>query len=269
MLIVCDVGNTEITIGVFAHIGSSAVGKRGRISTHAATVPHAPRDSASLALELRSLLKVWGLRSELFTGAAIASVVAPITEPLATAIGQIFPLVPVVLTTTTAMPISVHVDEPLRVGIDRIINAFAALELYGVDAICIDFGTATTFDCVTADRVFHGGVIMPGVRTSAASLVKHAPRLADIDLQVPARVIGTNTDACIRAGVLYGAADAADGIAARIKSEWPGSQMPIVIATGGLSHVMRSICRSFDRVEPDLTLHGIRLAFALADRPGN
>src|SRR4029079_12131678 len=127
------------------------------------------------------------------------------------------------------LPIRLDVDEPLTVGADRIINTLAAVTLYQVDTLVVDFGTATTFDCITADGRFIGGVIMPGLRTSADQLARRAAKLPATELTPPERVIGRRTEECIRAGVLFGAADAVDGIVNRIRKEWPRGR----VAEGG------------------------------------
>ncbi len=270
MLIVFDVGNTETTVGLF---DGDVLRGQWRYTTRVAP-PDAFGSGNLGALRtnddheetLRRLLRESDVPVDttLVTAVAIASVVSDATAALSQAVERVVGVSPLVITAASAHALSMtlDVDEPLNVGIDRIINTFAAHRLYHADAICVDLGTASTFDCITADGVFLGGVIMPGVHTAAASLVRHAPRLADVELRAPDRIIGRNTDACIRAGVLFGAADAIDGLVGRIKAEWPREQTPIVIATGGLVHVMRSHCRSFDRVEPTLTLVGIRLAHA-------
>jgi type III pantothenate kinase len=161
------------------------------------------------------------------------------------------------------LPIRLQVDEPLTVGADRIVNTLAASRLWGVDAIVVDLGTATTFDCITADGVFLGGVIAPGVRTSADTLVRKTSKLPATDLVAPRRAIGTRTEECIRAGVMFGQAEAIDGIVRRIRAEWPGGGRPICVATGGLAELFKPLCSSFDRVEPHLTLEGVRLAHSL------
>ena len=127
-----------------------------------------------------------------------------------------------------ALPIRLDVDEPLTVGADRIINTLAASRLYGRDTVVVDLGTATTFDCITADGVFLGGVIAPGVRTSAETLFRRTSKLPATELRAPAKVIGTRTEECIRAGVVYGAADAVDGIVRRIIKAWPRPGTPLV-----------------------------------------
>ena len=150
-----------------------------------------------------------------------------------------------------------------RSGADRIINTLAASRKFKRDAIVVDLGTATTFDCITRDGVFLGGVIAPGVRTSAETLFRRTSKLPATELVAPARVIGTRTEECIRAGVMFGAAESIDGIVRRIKSEWPNDETPIVIGTGGLAETFAPLCRSFDAVDPFLTLYGLALAYGL------
>jgi type III pantothenate kinase len=162
------------------------------------------------------------------------------------------------------LPITLDVDEPLTVGADRVVNTLAAVRLFERDTIVVDFGTATTFDCITADGRFIGGVIMPGIRTAADELVRRTAKLPATELTPPERVIGRRTEDCIRAGVLWGTADAVDGIIRRIRSEWPGAGegdlRPFVVATGGLAPLVAPLTEEIETVQPDLTLVGLRLA---------
>jgi type III pantothenate kinase len=160
---------------------------------------------------------------------------------------------PVTVDGHSRLPITLDVDEPLTVGADRILNTIAAARLFGRDTIVVDFGTATTFDCITGDGKFLGGVIMPGVRTAADALIARTAKL-------PAHVIGRRTEDCIRAGVLLGAADAVDGLVRRIKAEWPRPTPPNVIATGGLASLVAPLAKEIEAVHPDLTLTGLRIA---------
>ena len=170
---------------------------------------------------------------------------------------------PVILVDARApLPIRVDVDEPLTVGADRLINTLAASRLFERDAVVVDMGTATTFDCITSDGVFIGGVIAPGVQTALETLVRRTSKLPATELVVPPSVIGRRTEDCIRAGVMFGQAEAIDGIVRRIKQSWPRKQEPIVVATGGLAETFRTLCKEFDRVEPHLTLMGLQMAFA-------
>jgi type III pantothenate kinase len=173
---------------------------------------------------------------------------------------------PVVVDARASLPIALAVDEPLTVGADRVINTLAASRLYASDAIVVDMGTATTFDCITAEGTFLGGIIAPGIRTSSETLTRRTSKLPATELVAPTRAIGTRTEECIRAGVMFGAADSIDGLVGRIKREWPRETAPLVIATGGFAEPMSRICTSFDRVEPYLTLQGLRLSYEILTR---
>ena len=158
-------------------------------------------------------------------------------------------------------------DEPATVGADRIVNTLAASQLYQRDVIVVDLGTATTYDCITADGTFLGGVIQPGVGlTSSETLVRKTAMLPATALAAPVKAIGTNTVDCIKAGVIFGAADSIDGVIRRIKREWPTPATPYVIATGGLAPVFETLCQEFDEVDTALTLKGLRLAHSLLAR---
>jgi type III pantothenate kinase len=160
----------------------------------------------------------------------------------------------------SGLPVTLDVDEPMTVGADRIVNVLAAVDRYHADVIVVDFGTATTFDCITADARFLGGVIMPGLRTAADQLTRRTAKLPATELKAPLRVIGRRTEECIQAGVLYGTADAVDGIVRRIRAEWPAGRAPRVVATGGLAPVVAPLTTSIEHTIPDLTLHGLRIA---------
>src|SRR5213083_1687400 len=141
-----------------------------------------------------------------------------------------------------------------------ILNTLAAAQLFHRDTIVVDFGTATTFDCITAEGRFLGGVIMPGIRTASDALIRGTAKLPATELTPPAHTIGRRTDEAIRAGVLLGTADAVDGVVRRIKAEWPNKQTPQVIATGGLAALVAPLVREIESVHPDLTLTGLRFA---------
>lgn len=252
MILVFDVGNTETTIGLF---------DEDRVAAHWRVTTDAARTGDETGVLLRSLLAAAEVDMTSLQGVAIASVVPAATGPLVEACARWLGIAALLIDGESDLPIRLQVDEPRTVGADRIVNTLAASRLYGTDAIVVDLGTATTFDCITADGVFLGGVIAPGVRTSAETLVRRTSKLPATDLVAPERVIGTRTEECIRAGVIFGAAESIDGLVRRIRAEWPGGGRPICIATGGLAETFRPICSSFDRVEAHLTLHGLRLAY--------
>lgn len=252
MIIAFDVGNTETTVGLFD--GET-------LTSHWRLTTDLPRTRDELGVILRAFLRNEGMNPVEVSAAAIASVVPRMTEPLRDACVRFLRAGTVtVVDAASPLPIRLAVDEPRTVGADRIINTLAASRRYGRDAIVVDLGTATTYDCITADGVFHGGVIQPGVLTSAETLFRRTSKLPATELVVPPHVIGRRTEDCIRSGVMFGAAASIDGVVRRIKAEWPGTESPIVIATGGLAETFQPICEEFDEVDPFLTLHGLRMA---------
>jgi type III pantothenate kinase len=255
VIIVFDVGNTETTIGLFDD---------GALRAHWRIMTDVPRTADELGVLLHSLLDGEGVDRSDVADASIGSVVPRMTGPLTTACEQWLEAKRVtVVDGASPLPIALDVDEPRSVGADRIVNTLAASRMFGRDAIVVDLGTATTFDCITAEGVFLGGVIAPGVLVMAETLFRRTAKLPATELVPPKQVIGKNTSECIRAGVMLGAAELIDGLVRRIKGSWPNAETPVVIATGGLAETFAQLCQSFDRVEPYLTLHGLRMAHAL------
>jgi type III pantothenate kinase len=254
VILVFDVGNTETTVGLWA-----ATELRGH--WRLTTIPERTPDE--LALLIHQLLGVGKVQPGEILGTAIGSVVPAITRPLAEACQASFGRPAIIVDAKSPLPITLAVDEPLTVGADRLINTLAASRLYHRDTIVVDLGTATKFDCITADATFLGGVIAPGIRTSSDNLVRRTAKLPATELVAPGHVIGKRTEECIRAGVVFGAVDAIDGIVRRIKKEWPTPQVPFVVATGGLAEVLKPYVESFELVAPYLTLEGLRIAYEL------
>ncbi|HEX6644199.1 MAG TPA: type III pantothenate kinase [Gemmatimonadales bacterium] len=251
MLLALDIGNTEITAGLFR--GDS-------LSGHWRMTTHPDRTPDEWASAIGSFLVDRGHSPNEVRAVCIASVAPGVTSSVADGVALATGTRPVAVDARTPLPVSLDVDEPLSVGADRVVNVLAALERYQSDVIVVDFGTATTFDCITGDGRFIGGAIMPGLRTSADQLTRRAAKLPATELQVPARVIGRRTEECIQAGVLFGAADAVDGLVRRLKAEWPGGGSPRVIATGGLATLVAPLCTTIEAVADDLTLNGLRIA---------
>jgi type III pantothenate kinase len=201
-------------------------------------------------------------------GAAIGSVVPSVTAPLADGIRIAFGRTALIVDASSALPITLDVDEPQTVGADRIINTLAASRIYERDCIVVDLGTATTYDCITRDAVFIGGVIAPGVLTSLDTLTRRTAKLPATELRAPLHVIGRRTEECIRSGVVYGAVDAITGIVGRIRSEWPTGRSPLVIGTGGLAAMLAPFCPTLEVVDADLTLRGLQMAYDLLSGDG-
>jgi type III pantothenate kinase len=253
MILAFDIGNTETAAALFE---GEAVGPHWRLTTNV------PRTPDEYVLLLRSLFSSAGIDIASVKGSAICSVVPQVTQTLVSACLECFGRAPAIIDARATLPIRLEVDEPLTVGADRIANTLAASRIHKRDTIVVDLGTATTYDCITADGAFIGGVIQPGVGTSADTLFRRTAQLAATELIPPKRVIGTRTDECIRSGVLYGAADSVDGLVRRIKKEW-STATPLVIATGGLAETLRPYCETFDVVDSFLTLHGVRIGYEL------
>lgn len=253
MLLAIDVGNTETTVGLF---GGDRLEQHWRLATRP---PRTPDEWASL---LTAFLTQAGRSTQEVRAAAVASVVPPSTQAMVDAVHRATTVRPLVVDARSPLPMRLDVDEPLTVGADRVLNTLAAAHRFKQDTIVVDFGTATTFDCITADARFLGGVIMPGIRTAADELIRTAAKLPATELTPPPTVIGRRTEDCIRAGVLWGTTDAVDGIVGRIKGEWSGGATPLVVATGGLAGLVAPLSREIESVHPDLTLVGLRIAAA-------
>jgi type III pantothenate kinase len=251
MLLALDVGNTEITVGLFQ--GDDLVA-HWRLTTNPDRTP----DEWGSAIG-GFLLQVGHSPNEV-RAACLASVAPPVTQSVVEGIALISGCAGVLVDARSRLPVKLDVDEPLTVGADRIVNALAAVERFRADTVVVDFGTATTFDCVTADARFIGGAIMPGLRTSADQLTRRTAKLPATELRAPARAIGKRTEECIQAGVLFGTADAVDGMVRRINAEWPGGKKPRVVATGGLAPIVAPLTTTIELTDPDLTLHGLRIA---------
>lgn len=254
MLLVLDIGNTEITLGLFR---GRELGPSWRLTT----APDRTPDEWSTALG--AFLSHHGLSPSEVRAVCMASVVPPVTRSVANAVTIATGHRPTQIDAQSALPVALDVDEPFNVGADRIVNAIAALERYEGDVIVVDFGTATTFDCVTGDGRFIGGAIMPGLRTSADQLTRMTAKLPATELAPPERAIGRRTVEAIQSGVLFGAADAIDGMLRRIRAEWPLPGRPRTVATGGLSVIVAPLCQEIDEVERNLTLYGLCRAAGL------
>ena len=198
MELVIDVGNSETVIGV-VNPGTLELRDHWRLST---PVPRTPDE---YGLVLRSLLRDGGIPRDELTMAVLGSVVPSVTRILTETLEQILEEAPIVVDAQSPLPIRLDVDEPLTVGADRIVNTLAAKEMYGRDTIAVDLGTATTFDCITADGVFVGGVIAQGLQSGLEWLGRKTAKLPRVELSPPASVIGRRTEACIQSGVFFSA----------------------------------------------------------------
>ncbi len=252
MHLVADIGNTETVLGVLDP-GTGEVRIHWRISTGL------PRTADEFEHLIHALLARKGVEEGSVTRGVIASVVPSVTDRIGTALRSLVAGPVFIVEGDADLPIRLDVEEPQTVGADRIVNTLAAKELFHRDTIAVDLGTATTFDCITADGVFLGGVIAPGVQVGLEWLGRRAAKLPKVQFRPPPVVIGRRTEVCMESGVFFSTVEAVDGIVRRIKEEW-GRPDPLVVATGGYSSVLAPYCRTVERVEPFLTLQGLFLA---------
>jgi len=258
MVLALDIGNTEITLGLF---DGDELERSWRLTTRPDQTPD------EWAVVVRALFDQAGLDITEVTATVLASVVPSATEAVADALLIATGTTPQIIGPETPLPVKLDVEEPQTVGADRVVNTVAAMHLFRVDVIVVDFGTATTLDCITRDGIFLGGIIAPGLRTSGENLARRAAKLMPVELGPPARAIGRRTEDCIRAGLVYGAADAVDGLVRRLKAEWPTRDVPKVIATGGYAALVAKYSSEIEEVHPDLTLRGLQIAHRLLAGP--
>jgi type III pantothenate kinase len=250
MLLVIDAGNTNVVFAVFE--GKKLI-DQWRISTDA------KRTADEYGVWLTQVLEHSGVDPKKITGAVLASVVPQALFDLRQLAKRYFNCELFVIgdpRLTIKTGVKVLIDNPAEVGADRLVNAFAAWRKYQEPLIVIDFGTATTFDVVSGEGNYIGGVIAPGVNLSLDALQKAAAKLPTVAIQKPEKVIGTNTVGAMQSGIYYGYVSLIEGIAARIQGEY---RKPMkVIATGGLASLYAKACPAIEHLEPDLTIFGLK-----------
>ena len=252
MLLAIDVGNTNIVIGVF----------RGDTLVHTwrlTTIRE--RTSDELGILVSNLCERHEIRKTDISGIIVASVVPPLTGTLLTMVTDYFGRVALLFEPVLNGGIPILIDNPSEVGADRVANSIAAFATYskGLPLIVVDFGTATTFDAVSAKGEYLGGVICPGPTLSAEALFQRAAKLPRIDVKKPPRVIGTNTIGAMQSGLFWGYVDMVEGLLRRMKAELGGAAT--VLATGGLASVVAPESILIEHVDQDLTLQGLRLVW--------
>ena len=252
MLLAIDVGNTNITLGVF---DGGTLRARGRLATDV------ERMADEYGLLIRQLLPIRGVAPSDVTEVSMCSVVPPLTRSLVDVCEDYFGVSPLVVGADTATGIRILYDSPRDVGADRIVDAAAALHLYGGPAIVVDVGTATVLDAVTADGDYLGGAIAPGISLAADTLFRRTSMLRRVELTPPPTAIGGNTIHAIQSGLILGYAELIKGMVGRFDAELGGGAN--VIATGGLASVVEDEVKLFDAIDPDLTLVGLRIIYEM------
>lgn len=250
MLLAIDVGNTNIALGVF---------KDGVLIADWRIRTQLGRTADEYGMLLNELFEYKGLCFKDIKGIAISNVVPPMMTDLITTCRKFFGLDPYVVDPEKESVIKIHYEPKADVGADRVVNALAAFVLYGGPAIVVDFGTATTFDAISAAGEYMGGAIAPGIGISLEALFRAASRLPRIDLVRPPAAIGSTTETSIQAGVLFGFAGQVDEMVRRFKREL--GEEAKVIATGGLAELIAPETQTVQIVNRLLTLEGLRLTW--------
>ncbi|MCI0582649.1 MAG: type III pantothenate kinase [Chloroflexi bacterium] len=260
MLLAVDVGNTNVKLGVYD--------ERRLVASWRLTTRR-EQTADEYGVFTHTMLRSHGVEPPQVTDIAVSSTVPAVQRTMEEMARRYFGLAAFVVDPGVNVTLSMRVDYPREVGPDRVVKVVAGVELYGPPLIIIDFGTATTFECVSPLGEFIGGAIAPGIATSAEALTARAARLFRVDLSRPPTAIGRNTVTNIQSGIVYGYAGLVDGLVARMRAEMDGT--PKVVATGGLVHLMDGLARTIDVVNPHLTLEGLRIACARAQaaRPGS
>lgn len=250
MLLVLDVGNTNTVIGVY---------HKGELEYHWRIETSRNKTEDEYGMLLRSLFEHAGLMFEQINGIIISSVVPPIMFALERMCKKYFYIDPQIVGPGIKTGLNIKYDNPKEVGADRIVNAVAAIHLYGSPLIIVDFGTATTYCYINENKQYMGGAIAPGITISTEALYSRAAKLPRIEIARPEHIIGKNTVAAMQSGILFGYVGQVEGIVKRIK--WQSNHNPKVIATGGLASLIANESDCIDIVDPFLTLKGLELIY--------
>jgi type III pantothenate kinase len=250
MLLALDVGNTNVVLGLFS-------GRDLRHHWRIATRREGTSDEYSMLIE--GLFSLEHVQRREVRAAVISSVVPSLQATLKEMGEKSFGVTPLVIEPGIKTGMPILYDNPKEVGADRIVNAVAAIERYGKPAIVVDFGTATTFDVISERGEYLGGAIAPGISISAEALFRCAAKLPRIDIARPKEAIGKSTITSMQSGLYYGYLSLVEGMLARIKAEMGLS--PIVVATGGLAHLIVGSSALISHIDPLLTLEGLRILY--------
>jgi type III pantothenate kinase len=249
VLLAIDVGNTNIVYGLFD--GPRLI-HQFRVETSRG------RTADEYAVVVRQLLQMRDISASEVKAAIVASVVPALTEPMLELVQRGFGFEALVVGPGIKTGMSILYENPREVGADRIVNAVAAYERFRSGLIVVDFGTATTFDCVTPKGEYMGGVIAPGVQISADALFARAAKLPRVEIQRPPRVVGRNTQHSMQSGIVFGYVGLVDGLVDRLVDEMAFPSCAVV-ATGGLARLIAPLSRTIQHVDDELTLTGLRI----------
>jgi type III pantothenate kinase len=252
MFLAIDIGNTNITFGIY---DGESLGPRWRLATGQG------KTADEYGVYMLALIEYSGISASDIDSIAMASVVPPLTPVFMETCRQYLGIKPLVVDFASRTGVRIRYEDPSQVGADRIVDAAACLNLHGAPACIVDFGTATTFDAVSSEGEYLGGAIAPGVGIAAESLFERAAKLPKVDLLRPPSVIGKSIVHSLQSGLLYGYVGLVEGMVARFCSEL--GPETIVVATGGLAEVVAGETDVITVVAPWLTLDGLRIVYEL------
>ena len=251
MLLVIDAGNTNVTVGLYRD--DSLIAEWRLLTDRSGTIE-------KYGTDIRRLFSDAALKVEEVAGISIASVVPSLNHTLKDIGEQLFQVKPLFVDHQTDTGLKIKYDSLSSLGVDRIVDAFAAVTKYGAPCVVVDFGTATTFNVVNAQHEFLGGAIAPGLVISAEALFSRTAQLPRVEIAKPAKAIGSSTAQSMQSGIYYGYAGLVDGILERMIGEL--NDRPKVIATGGLANLLAGSSRFIQTIDVTLTLEGLRLLYA-------
>lgn len=266
MLLVLDVGNTNTVLGVFARVANTspalskpadAAERYELLVAHWRVATNATQTVDEYGVLFRNLFAMDKIEVASIHGIVISSVVPPLDSTLRLVCERYFNSKPLFIEPGVKTGMPVLYENPAEVGADRIVNSVAAFEKYGGPCVAVDFGTATTFDCISAKGEYMGGVICPGIGISSEALFGKTARLQRVDIRKPARVIGTTTVGSLQSGLYYGYLALVDGILERLQEEMGKDAK--VVATGGLASLIGTGSKYIKHVDDFLTLEGLRI----------
>lgn len=255
MLLVLDVGNTNTVLGVYSADENESAGQ-GDLLAHWRVTSARSQTVDEYGVLFRNLFAMKGIEPSGIRGIVISSVVPPMDTTLREVCERYFGVKPLFIEPGVKTGMPVHYDNPTEVGADRIVNSVAAFEKYGGPCVVVDFGTATTFDAISAKGEYLGGVIAPGIGISAEALFMRTARLPRVDIRKTSKVIGTNTVSSVQSGLYYGYLGLVDGILERLIGELGEAR---VVATGGLATLIGDESKYITAVDDSLTLEGMRI----------
>lgn len=255
MLLVTDVGNSHTVVGLY---------EKSDLRANWRIITTNYRTSDELRILFQMLLQQEGVDPKSIRGCCVSSVVPQLNSALQQMCREAFGVEPLMIEPGIKTGLKLHNENPKELGADRLVNAVAALEEHEGPLIIVDFGTATTFDYISADAEYKGGIILPGIQLSADALFERCAKLPQVEIAIPDHVIGRDTVSNIRSGLTFGYADMVDGLVRRMRAEAGGHAK--VIATGGLAGLIAEVAETIDVVDPLLALKGLKAIFEKNER---